>query len=254
MSDVTSRSAQPPRIGRSRAWWHDYLDHPEHGPLPSLLLVLTVATGLIDAVSILGLGRVFVANMTGNVVFIGFALASAPGFSLAASLVALAGFLAGAGAGGVAVRRFGGHRGRLLRDVVAIEFALLVIAAGLTAASGSPVDASTRNAAVALAAIALGLQNAAVRRLAVPDLTTTVLTMTITGVAADLRQRNLRVALRRTASVAAMLIGAVVGAVIVLHIEVAAALFAASGLLAAVAAGAVAAARSDAPWVAGGAR
>ena len=43
------------------------------GPLPSLLLVLTVVTGVVDAVSILRLGRVFVANMTGNVVFSAFA-------------------------------------------------------------------------------------------------------------------------------------------------------------------------------------
>jgi len=43
------------------------------GPLPSLLLVLTVVIGVVDAVSILRLGRVFVANMTGNVVFSAFA-------------------------------------------------------------------------------------------------------------------------------------------------------------------------------------
>ena len=55
-------------------------------------MVMTVTTGIVDAVSILSLGRVFVANMTGNVVFVGFALAGAKGFSLAASLFALAGF------------------------------------------------------------------------------------------------------------------------------------------------------------------
>src|SRR2546428_13703982 len=68
--------------------------------LPQLLLVLTVTTGLIDAVSVLGLGRVFTANMTGNVVFLGFALARVPGFSLVRSLAALAAFLAGAVIGG----------------------------------------------------------------------------------------------------------------------------------------------------------
>ena len=46
------------------------------------MLVLTVVTGVVDAVSILSLGRVFVANMTGNVVFVGFAIAGASGFSL----------------------------------------------------------------------------------------------------------------------------------------------------------------------------
>jgi uncharacterized membrane protein YoaK (UPF0700 family) len=71
-----------------------------HGPLPLLLLGLTVLTGVVDAVSIIALGRVFVANMTGNVVFVGFAIAGVASFSLAASLLGLVGFLVGAGAGG----------------------------------------------------------------------------------------------------------------------------------------------------------
>ncbi len=36
------------------------------------LLLLTFATGLVDAISVLVLGHVFVANMTGNVIFLGF--------------------------------------------------------------------------------------------------------------------------------------------------------------------------------------
>src|SRR3989441_3593424 len=82
--------------------------------LPQLLLVLTVTTGLIDAVSVLGLGRVFTANMTGNVVFLGFALARVPGFSLVRALAALAAFLAGAVIGGrLAIRLAGSRRPRL---------------------------------------------------------------------------------------------------------------------------------------------
>src|SRR3989475_10957263 len=84
--------------------------------LPLLLLLLTVTTGLIDAVSVLGLGRVFTANMTGNVVFLGFALARVPGFSLVRSLAALAAFLAGAVIGGrLAIRLAGFRRPRLAR-------------------------------------------------------------------------------------------------------------------------------------------
>src|SRR5213594_517383 len=71
-----------------------------HGPLSPLLLGLTVVTGLVDAFSYLVLGHVFVANMTGNVVFLGFALASAAGFSVSASLSALGAFCLGALAGG----------------------------------------------------------------------------------------------------------------------------------------------------------
>ena len=51
------------------------------GSLLPLLVVLTVVTGLVDAVSYLKLGHVFVANMTGNIVFLGFAVAGAEGFS-----------------------------------------------------------------------------------------------------------------------------------------------------------------------------
>ena len=47
---------------------------PRHGPLPLLLMLLTTVTGLVDAVSYLALNHVFVANMTGNVVFLGFAV------------------------------------------------------------------------------------------------------------------------------------------------------------------------------------
>src|SRR5258708_2227760 len=61
---------------------------------------MTVVTGLVDAVSILRLGHVVVANMTGSVVFLGFALAGATGFSVSACLVALVAFLAGAAAWG----------------------------------------------------------------------------------------------------------------------------------------------------------
>ena len=71
-----------------------------HGPLPPLLLTLTVVTGLVDAFSYLTLDHVFVANMTGNVVFLGFALAGARGFSVAASSLALGSFAAGSLLGG----------------------------------------------------------------------------------------------------------------------------------------------------------
>jgi hypothetical protein len=80
---------------RKSRWTAEYFAHPKHGPLPALLLLLTIVTGLVDAVSILALGRVFVANMTGNVVFIAFALAGAPGFSLPASLSTLLGSSSG---------------------------------------------------------------------------------------------------------------------------------------------------------------
>ncbi len=227
------------------------------GPLPPLLLVLTVVTGVVDAVSILRLGRVFVANMTGNVVFTGFALVGAPGFSLSASLAALAGFLAGAllvGAvlGGSLASRLGHDRGLLLRAGAAAELVLVSAALALTAATGL-ATAAGRVGDAALLALAMGIQNAVARRLAVPDLTTTVLTMTLTGIAADVRAKDHGLAGlgRRVLAVATMFAGAACGALLVLHASATAALGLAVGLLAIVTAGATLAARRPGSWRAG---
>lgn len=242
----TPKRATSPRA--DRAWWRDYLHDRAHGPLPALLLALTVSTGLVDAVSILSLGRVFVANMTGNVVFVGFAFAHAPGFSLAASLIALAAFLLGARVGGALTHRTDRDRGSLLAIGVGVELLLLVGATMLSTLAAAPLNTAWRDTVVALIALALGVQNAVVRRLAVPDLTTSVSTMTLTGIAADLRTGNPRAAFRRALSVAAMLIGAVVGAIVVLHAGVTAALWVASTLITLVFVGAQASTRRAAPW------
>lgn len=80
--------------------------------------------------------------MTGNVVFIGFALAGVAGFSLAASLIALAGFLAGAGLAGLGIQRLGGNRAVLLRDTVAAELVLVGSAAVLATGTAGRSAAS----------------------------------------------------------------------------------------------------------------
>ena len=221
---------------------------PAHGPLPALMLVLTVLTGVVDAVSILSLGRVFVANMTGNVVFIGFALAGASGFSLSASLSALGGFLVGAGLGGVAVDRLGAHRGRLVTAVVGGELVLLLVALLAAALAGAHLGAGSKDSIAALLALAMGAQNAAVRQLKVFDLTTTVLTMTLTGIAADIRQVDRFAVVRRMLAVGAMLAGAVLGALLVLDVSNVAALGLAAALLAVVVVWAGAGSRSPARW------
>src|SRR3989441_1159204 len=193
--------------------------------LPLLLLELTGTTGLIHAVSVLGLGRVFTANMTGNVGFLGFALARVPGVSLVRSLAALAAFLAGAVIGGRLAIRLEGSRRRWLATVAVVESSLL-FAAALTAVrydSAQLVPVARLYALIALTAVAMGLRNATVRRLAVPDLTTTVLTLTLAGLGADSSfagGANPRFA-RRVASVAAMLAGAVAGGMLVLSVGVA---------------------------------
>jgi uncharacterized membrane protein YoaK (UPF0700 family) len=224
------------------------LRDPIHGPLPVLLLALTATTGLIDAVSILALGRVFVANMTGNVAFLGFALAGAPGFSLSASLAALAGFLVGAAVGGAMAGRTPDHRGLLLRNACALQFAVLAAALAILLPASEPLGSGVRAVVAALCAIAMGLQTSAARRLGVPDLTTTVLTMTLTGIAADIRRSPTAATARRLLAVLTMLAGAVGGTLLVLHVRAAAALAVALVLLGGVVAAAARASRTPADW------
>ncbi len=192
--------------------------------LAPMLLVLTVVTGLVDAVSYLKLGHVFVANMTGNVVFLGFAVAGAEGFSVPASLVAIAAFLLGALAGGRLGSSMTQHRGGFVAIAILVEL-VLVGAAWVVAITVGEGDL-LQYGLIVLLAVAMGVQNAAARLLAVPDLTTTVLTLTLTGFAADSRlaggsspRRG-----RKLLAVAAMLLGAAVGAFCVLKAGVAATL------------------------------
>jgi uncharacterized membrane protein YoaK (UPF0700 family) len=184
--------------------------------MPPALLALTVTTGLVDAVSYLGLGHVFTANMTGNVVLLGFGLAHAGGLPVLAPLVSLAAFLVGAGAGGRIVAGLAERHNRYFSIALAIETTLLGCAAILAAATTVAIGSFAAYAVIATVAFAMGVRNATVRKLAVPDLTTTVLTLTLTGLAADSRPaggaaRNSR---RRAAAVAAILVGALVGALL----------------------------------------
>jgi uncharacterized membrane protein YoaK (UPF0700 family) len=218
-----------------------------HRPLPPLLLGLTVVTGLVDAFSYLVLGHVFVANMTGNVVFLGFALAGASGFSLAASLVALAAFGLGALAGGRVSKRLGMLRGRLLAVAATVEVCLVVASVGIAATVGEPPSGVARYLLIVLLAVATGTQNAAARKLAVPDLTTTVLTLTITGIFADGRLAGGAASKlgRRLTSIASMFLGGLVGAVLVLHADASLAIAAAAAILVVVAAAAALQSRTD---------
>jgi uncharacterized membrane protein YoaK (UPF0700 family) len=196
--------------------WGAHADD-RYGPLPALLLALTMVTGIVDAVSYLKLGHVFVANMTGNVVFLGFAIADPQNFSIPASLVAIGAFLVGALAGGRLGVLFGRHRGRHIMFAIIIEIALVgaTLMASMTT-SGLNSD-KIGYVLIVLLALAMGIQNATARRIGIPDLTTTVLTLTMTGLAADsnLAGANNPNLWRRLAAIAAMFVGAALGAIFV---------------------------------------
>jgi uncharacterized membrane protein YoaK (UPF0700 family) len=190
-----------------------------YGRLPPLLVAMTVVTGLVDSFSYLTLGHVFVANMTGNVVFLGFALVGVGGFSIGTALAAVSAFAAGALLSGTMESRLVERSGRLLSLGVGVQTLWLAGAAALAAVDGTSPTAGFRYALIALLGVAMGIQNGTARRLAVPDMTTTVLTMTIAGLAADARLAGGQGSHsgRRLVSIGAMLAGAIIGASLILH-------------------------------------
>ncbi len=192
------------------------------GLLPPLLVALTVVTGLVDAFSYLVLGHVFVANQTGNVVFFAFALAGVSGFSATASVAAVGCFAVGALVTGRLGRSLAGRRELLLGVTTGIQAVLVAEAVTMAALTSSPMPAGLRYALIVTLSVTMGAQNATARMLAVPDLTTTVLTLTITGIAADspIAGATGAHAARRLISVVAMFVGALAGALLVLHVHI----------------------------------
>ena len=208
------------------------LDRPPP-PLVVTLAALTVVSGFVDAVSFLGLGHVFTANMTGNVVLIGFAAAGAPGFSMAASLSALGAFLAGAVAGGRLAQRVRPVRNLLLVAMV-IEAACTAAAAVVAATVPAVGSGWPRFTIIGLLAVGMGLRNVAVRSW-VSDMSTTVLTTTLTDLASGsvLGGGTNPHARLGTTTVVCMFGGALVGALLVLHAGAAWSLGVAAGIVSA---------------------
>jgi uncharacterized membrane protein YoaK (UPF0700 family) len=191
-------------------------------PLLLALSLLTLVTGLVDAACYLGLGRVFTANMTGNVVLLAFGATGAQGLPVLAPTVSLVVFLVGAAAGGRLASSLVGPAGaevpapvRRRWVTITLLLELLLVAVAGVVALGLPVGGggARRYVVIGLLAAGLGLQNATVRRLAVPDVTTTVLTLTLTGLAADswLAGGRSPRAGRRVAAVGLMAAGALAG-------------------------------------------
>ncbi len=190
--------------------------------LRPFLYALTAVSGIVDAVSYLGLGRVFTANMTGNVVLLGFAIAGAPGLSIPRSATALLAFLGGAVLGGrIASRMSIGPQHIWAGVAFGTEAVLLLCAAGVSIGPGSgpSIDPTRVYGVIVLTAVAMGMRNAVVRRIGLPDMTTTVLTLTLTALAAEssLAGGNNSGWQHRVAAVVLMFVGAAAGVVLLRH-------------------------------------
>jgi uncharacterized membrane protein YoaK (UPF0700 family) len=182
------------------------------------LLLLTVSTGIVDAVSYLALDRVFTGNMTGNVLFIGFGLVGVADIPLLNNAVALLAFVLGAVLCSRVVR---GHRheSRLptANLVMLVLVAVLSLALALIWWAVGDLSEPALLAVTAVLAIVMGAQAIAVRSAGVADVTTIVVTSTLANLAADSHLAGGRGdrAWRRLGAVAAMGLGAVIGALLV---------------------------------------
>jgi len=175
-----------------------------------MLFVLTFVTGLVDAVTYLGLGHVFAANQTGNVIVLGFALVGAGQISATGALASLASFVVGAAFSGWATLRLERAIRGWTRAMFALEAGLLVVAAVLS--TMSPVFETL---VVAILAFAMGMRNATLQHLGLGTVSTTVLTTTLANlVGHGFMRGNWQVVRPRLGAVVAMLLGAVCGALL----------------------------------------
>lgn len=191
-------SREPPRPARCR---------------DALVVVLTLTTGALDAVSYLRLGKVFSSVITGNLALLGVAAGQHDAMLALNAGLALAGYACGVLVGGT----FAGtpERGQPAWPV-RVTFTLVVEWGVLAAFSGEwlvtgghPADAS-RLAMLLLGAAAMGMQSTAVRRLG--PMSTTYLTSTLTGVLTALAIRRWPARWQRsTGVILAAVIGATLG-------------------------------------------
>ena len=152
-----------------------------------MLLVLTFAAGSIDAISYLELGHVFTANMTGNIVLLGLALAQGEVLAALRSIVTLIGFAIGVFVGAIIVERESEPAEWPAAVTAALAFETVILA--IFAANFTLLDniyGGMIYLLIILSALAMGIQSAAVRRLGVPGIATTYITGTLTSLMVDL--------------------------------------------------------------------
>ncbi len=153
-----------------------------------MLLMLTWAAGSIDAISYLGLGHVFTAMMTGNTVLLALALGQGEILAVLRSVLALAGFVAGAGIGAMVVEQDETQRAWPpgVTRALAFEGFVLGIFSITWLLTGTARSADIVHVLIALSGLAMGIQAAAVRHLRVPGIATTYITGTLTSLVGDL--------------------------------------------------------------------
>jgi uncharacterized membrane protein YoaK (UPF0700 family) len=180
------------------------------------VVLLTLTTGAVDAVTFLLLGKVFSSVITGNLVLLGVSAATRGSGEAIHSGVALAGYAAGVAVGARLAERGGDHDATWPPSVtVTLAAELCVLAAfcvGWELSGGRPSDGALLVLLV-LTAFAMGMQSAATRRLG--NMSSTYLTSTLTGIVAALATGKLPEAMGRSLGViAGIVVGALAGGIL----------------------------------------
>ncbi|WP_079255698.1 YoaK family protein [Streptomyces malaysiensis] len=209
-ASTTAPTGPPARPGPRRR------DHPPsparaaHRRTDLALLLLTLAAGITDAVSFLGLGSVFTANMTGNLVMVGMAAGRGESWTeiLHGDVLRCTASFAGFTAGMLAGFRLPARTGS-----AALYGTLVLHLFFLTgwAATGTDPGTAVGAGLILVSAAAMGLQTAAVRRMDRAGITTTFVTGTLTSLVSGLAGGDRTHAGLRTAVLAALLAGGVAG-------------------------------------------
>lgn len=175
-----------------------------------LLVVLTLTTGAVDAVTFVRLGQVFSSVITGNLALLGIAAGRQAAALAQNAGLALAGYAAGVTLGGLIAGTQEPDQppwpARVSYALAAETGLLAAFSGGWLAAGGHPGGGS-RLALLLLAAAAMGMQSATVRRLG--QLSTTYLTSTLTALFTGLALRQKPEGAGRSAGI---LVTAVAGA------------------------------------------
>ena|ERR1700722_10430299 len=151
------------------------------------LLLLTFATGIVDAVSVLKLGHVFVANMTGNIIFLGFWFVPHSGVDLTAAIVAFVSFLAGTVLLGRLARHIDSDARLWLTVAFGVEVVVLLTLSILAGTGMLNYHDNTKLMLIAGLAMTFGSQHATARQFGIQELSTTVLTSTVVALGFDSR-------------------------------------------------------------------
>ena len=182
-----------------------------------LLGILALAAGVADAVSFLILGRTFVANMTGNFVVLGLGLGGVSGISLLNIVAAMLSFSVVAGVVGFISKSPRRSRSRYLLKMTIAELVLALAALAVTFVdSGLPSRFPSVVITIFLGS-AMGLQSASQQRMKVANISTTYITAVLTQLAAEITTAPLKTTLRRILSILTRIVGALLGALLIVH-------------------------------------